>query len=61
MVKSRACDGSKEAAWRKRLRQQAGSGQSVRAWRQMHLVCGFDRLLHGREAPPKERTRGGNK
>ena len=32
MARSKRRDGKKEAAWRQRLRQQAQSGLSVRAW-----------------------------
>ena len=38
MAKTRARDLAKEAAWRRRLGQQAESGQSVRAWCRKHRV-----------------------
>lgn len=38
MAKGAARDWHKETAWRRKLRQQAESGQSVRAWCRRHRI-----------------------
>lgn len=58
MVKIAARDLKKEAAWRRRLRQQAGSVQSVRRWCRRHRVTETAFYWWRRELARRDAERG---